>query len=140
MIYKMYGAVPIAATTDSIASLDIQVDGEIVGVHMNITAAGMDALNDSMQVELSFMSSNTFTTNDVRGSIFMHSVTQQFLTSGGGGGSDSAALAGLMIHVEAGERIHFHGKTNAGVSGEANIYIYVLDATATQQRPRTRRR
>ena len=141
MIYKLFGAVPNNATTDSIASLDIQEDGFITAVAMYIDPSTLDAVDDEVRCEVSFMSSNTFTVNDTRGSIFQHGVSQQFLTSGGGMGSLNASISGLLVPVEGGERVHLHSLSVLGGSGSSvTVYLYVEDSQDTKQRPKRRLR
>ena len=141
MIYKLFAAVPNAATTNSIATLDIQEDGFIIAVSIYIDPSTLDAVDDEIRGEVSFMSSNTFAVNDTRGSIFQHGVSQQFLTSGGGMGGLTSSLSGLLVPVEAGERVHLHSLSVAGGSGSSmTCYLYVEDSQDTKQRPKRRLR
>ena len=140
MIYKLNGPQSSGAVTDGIATLDIQEDGFITAVMLNIHADGMDAFNDRLQGEVSFMSSNTFDVNDTRGSICMHSLSQQLLTSGGGIGASSIAVSGLQIPVDAGERVHLHGKSEGGSQAHITCYLYVEDSQDSKQRPKRRLR
>lgn len=141
MIYKLFGAVPNAATTNGIATLDLQDDGFITAVLMYIDPSTLDAVDDEVRGEVSFMSTNTFAVNDTRGSIFMHGVSQQFLTSGGSAGNLTQTLGGLLIPVEAGERVHLHSLSVAGGSGSSiTCYLYIEDTQETKQRPKRRLR
>ena len=123
-IYKFYAAM---SSIDGLATLDITNEGIISAVSFAINPVGMDALSDFCRVELSFMSSGTFTTNDTRGSIAMAVFGQNFLTSGGGIAGSNPQLSGLEIEVHAGERIHIHGSMSSGVSGNAIVYVYVKE-------------
>jgi len=140
MIYKLFGNVLAGVVTDSMASADIQNTGHITALAFNVDADGMDALNDHAKLEVSFMSTNTFTTNDVRGSVAMHGVTLQFLTTGGGIGSNSLSISGLSIPVEAGERIHLHSSASAGVTAGGTCYLYIDDGVDDGGRAKRRLR
>ena len=137
-VYKLYGAAPLAATSNSIATLDIQNEGIITAMFMFVDPDGMDALNNSIVCEVSFLSVNTILTNDTRGSLMLFGLTQQFLTSGGGVGGGGKGMSNLNIPVSAGERIHMHTITGGGVTGDCTTYLYVDDGVDSK-RPRRRR-
>ena len=136
-VYKLYANL---STADDIAALDFQSDGFIKGYSFVVDPNGMDALNDSVKIELSFMSVNSFSANDTRGSIGMASVAQQFLTSGGGMVVSVHAIMGLDIPVSGGERVHVHCSLGGGATGDVNVYIYVEDGTNGTTKPARRRR
>ncbi len=137
-VYKIYGTSVSATVSNSLATLDIQVDGLIVALLTDINPNGMDALNDEVLMELSFLSSNTFTINDSRGSLIVASLGQNFLTSGGGVGGGNASIGGLSIPVNAGERIHLHTSSSSGVTAGCTGYLYVNDGV--DLKPARRRR
>lgn len=141
MIIKMNGVIP-AGLNDGIASIDIPNDGVITAVLLQIRQiSGMDAADDNIEFELSFLSSNTFGSNDTRGVIAGMSVSQQFLTSGGGIGATNLHLGSLNIEVAAGERIHIHGNASAGNAGTAIAFLFIDDGIGIGGvRPRIRRR
>jgi len=129
-IYKLEGLIPASATTNSIVTLDIILDGLIAAISMGLkNVSGMDALGDALVGEISFMSTNSLGVNDTRGSIAQVSVNQNFLTSGGGIGPGVMSVNGLAIAVNGGERIHLHGLSSTGVSGNCFVYLYVEDAS-----------
>jgi len=133
---KMSGSVT-GATTNSIATIDIQDNGEIESILLDLSGGGMDALNDTVRVEISFSSVNSFGVNDVRASIASLKMQQQFLTSGGGASGNSLFLSFPRgIPVNAGERIHMHGLADAGVTMTSECYLYL----GTSGRRRTARR
>ena len=137
-VYKLYGSAPANAITNALASLDIRVDGTITAVYMNISPNGMDALNDAVNCECSFGSTNSFTTNDVLGSLMMLSIIQQFLTSGGGVSGSQASMGNLNIPVFAGERVHVHTQTSSGVTADCTCYLYVDDGVELKAQRRRR--
>lgn len=123
-IYKLHAS----TAGDSVASLDIQLDGEIESIHMAMFAADCDALNDAALAEMSFLSTNSFTSNDVRGSLMIVQSGIGFLTQGGGNMAQNANISSLQIPVAAGERIHLHISLIGGCSSAATHgYMYVRD-------------
>lgn len=140
LIIKMFGSVVANATTNDIAAVDIPQDAVIENIDLSIQPTGMDALDDVVQLELSFASANAFATNDSRISIAQIGATQQFLTSGGGVGMLSKFLSGLEIPVAGGERIHLHCAASAGVQGDAIAYLYLRTRGSAPARRSVRRR
>lgn len=134
VIVKMFASVTV--DTDSAATIDVQDDGVIEGIFADLSSNGMDALDDSADMEISFSSSNSFTTNDARASIMTMRVGQQFLTSGGGSNGKAAWISPPTgIPVAAGERIHLHLQRTAGVTVIVHAYLYLV-----ARRGRVRRR
>lgn len=137
VVYKLF--VETNTSADSAAQLDIQNDGFIEGVLMDVSCAAMDALSDSCSAEVSFMSTNTFGTNDVRGSIMILRTIQNFLTSGGGAQGKSQFVALQKgIPVFAGERIHLHVTMSAGLTINVQVFLYTR-SLATRRTDRRRR-
>lgn len=139
-VYKIYGSAPGGANSNSVANIDIQLDGVIEAIAMDIAGIGMDALNDICSAEVSFLSLATFQANDSRGSLLLHSLVQNFLTSGGGVGSSSLSVSGISEPVNAGERIHLHTRTSTGVTADVTAYLFVRDGVGEKGRPSRRRR
>jgi len=137
VVVTLFAGFTSGTTVDSASSIDIQDDGFIEGIFMNVSASGADALNDEAAMEVSFGSTNTFSKNDIRVSICGMRTRQAFLTSGGGpvGG---AVYVPVNLRVNAGERIHLHVTSSSGVTGEALAYMYLM-ATGRQRRARRRR-
>lgn len=130
-----------SATADDVTNVDVPQDGFIESIFYDIRGVGMDALDDTVRVELSFASSSTFNNNDARISIFEVTVTQQFLTSGGGAQGKTGFLSQVNIPVSAGERIHIHYATG-GAPGSCfiNFYLYYSTSRAAPRRRSARRR
>lgn len=123
-IYKLYGF----ADGDSIASLDIQMDGDITAVHMSTSPVGFDALDDAVSAECSFLSSNSFGNSDTRGSIMIIQSRLGMLTQGGCNSAVNAQISSMEVPVAAGERIHLHIALGGGtVSAGTHAYLYVRD-------------
>lgn len=138
-IYKLYGAP--TATTDALASLDIQRDGHIVAYDANLGVLTADALDDGYAMEVSFASTGAFTSNDTKASILTIRAFASFLTSGGGPVKAQSQLSGLAIVVSAGERIYLHAQVSAApASARMTAYLFVmpLDQGASRADPRRR--
>lgn len=134
-IYKLHGNITVG-TVNSIAQLDIVEDGKIQALLWAGGPQGLDALNDELRVEVSFASTNTLDSNDVRQAIAEIGISQNFLTSGGGIGSIHQTLSGLNINVIAGERIHMHSFASTGVGGRVSCFLYVADGSGGRTRSR----
>lgn len=138
VIIKMNGSVT-GATTNDIATIDVQNTGFIEAILASTIVAGADADGDSAQAELTFASSNSFGVNDVRSSIMMVKSSQNLLTSGGGNMGQNLWVAPPGgIPVVAGERIHLHGSASTGVSLTVDLFLYLI--STTRGRIPTRRR
>jgi len=126
-------------TSDSVASVDIPEDGDIVGVHGNIAASGLDADADGCQVELSFLSTNQLGTNDARGSIMSMDVRNTAATVASIAQNSLSTYVSFQdgIPANAGERIHMHRIVSTGVNARARFDIYFRTTKVTR---RTRRR
>lgn len=123
-VYKLY--MTQTSSGDAGASLDIQEDGEICAILLDVTVTGADALNDGATVELSLSSVSGFGTNDTRASLIGLSITQGFLTSGGGPASKNAFItfAPHGIPVAAGERIYLHGQVAGTATSFVRAWVY----------------
>jgi len=128
-----------STTADSVASIDVPEDGDIVGIHGNLAAAGMDAAGDSVEVELSFLSTNQLGTNDARGSLMALDVRNTVATVAAITNDSLSTFIGIPdgIPVNAGERIHLHRIVSTGASARARFDIYFKTSKVTR---RTRRR
>ena len=126
-------------SADSVVSVDIPEDGDIVGVHGSLAASGMDADADGAQVELSFLSTNQLSTNDARGSIMALDVRNTAATVAAITMDSLSTYIWLAdgIPVNAGERIHLHRIVSTGVTARARFDIYFRTKKVTR---RTRRR
>ncbi len=133
-IYKLFGG-GTGGTENSVANLDVQFEGSIVAIFGSMHA-DLDADAETCAAEVSFLSSNTVTTNDSRGSLFQMQVRTNETGTGKGDGSANAGISGLNIAVAAGERIHLHLVSTSGVVSVNHFYIYVDD----QASPALRRR
>ncbi len=133
-IYKLFGSV----SQDSSATIDVQLDGEIQSILMTTDCSGADALNDGMRAELSFLSTNSFGTNDTRGSLMMIHNRMGILTQGGGNMDNNFSVSGLEVPVNAGERLHLHISHQGGATGTCHAYVYIRDKGVTRTPPRRR--
>lgn len=123
-IYKLFAS----AAGDSIASLDIQLDGDMMAIHMTMHVSNCDLLDDGAGAELSFLSSNSFASSDTRGSLMIIQSRLMMLTTGGGNAGVNANISSLEVPVAAGERIHMHIQLTGGASAaNTHAYMYVRD-------------
>ena len=134
-IYKMFNS--FAASADSGASLDIQFDGQLVVIDWNVNG-DFDADLERYEIEVSFLSTNTFSSNDSRGSLSQ--VGARAAAAGTPASlvvdSTQKVVTGLDIPVVQGERVHLHGSiTGLGVVA-ATVYLHVNDRAATRIRRR----
>ncbi len=133
-IYKMSGT---NANGDALSLTTIQNPGVLNTILICGAPAGMDALDDRWQLEIAFRSTRSFGIDDIRGSIAMLQLAQEFLTSGGGIGSTNLTVPGLEIPVDLGERIYVHGTVSTGVAGVYEVFLYVnvsVDARGKRRR------
>jgi len=128
---KIFGLGTINQFTNSVASIDVPADGEIIAITGHVSASGMDALDDKAYAELSFLSTHQIEINDARGSIIEVLIRQAFLTTGGGNSSENISLtfpAGYGIPVNGGERIHLHTFGDSGVIPKGTFVIYLAES------------
>jgi len=133
-VYKIYGS-GTGGAQDSIASLDIQFDGEIVACYGNMISDA-DADDDTSSAEVSFLSTSSFAVNDARGSIMMIRNKVSLLTSGVYPNQTNVSVGGILIPISRGERIHLHINGTGSTVVTAHFYLYVNDRSD----PRLRRR
>lgn len=131
-VIKLFAA-GLVGTLSSV-SIDIPADGVIQTLTLGATIES-DAVfvdGEGVTAELSFLSSPTFTTNDVRGSLCQVRANR----SGGGAAAAWAAsvavpfciLSGIDVPVNAGERVFLHLQGVAGIaSSSAVAYLFVKD-------------
>lgn len=124
-VYKLAASIS-GGTENDLASIDIQSDGTLYAVHAAVQC-DLDADGEFARAEVSFLSTQTIGSNDSRGSIFGVAKRVSLTTSGVGDGGINAGLSGLRIPVMAGERVHLHANSTAGVTGGAEVYMYVED-------------
>jgi hypothetical protein len=120
-----------AASADSAAAMDCQFNGMIVGclLELTYTETGTLVNNGTARMELSFGSTSSFVTNDVRNVIGgIESVMTQSSAANVLNNSRSVAIPYLQIPIARGERLFIHiGLANPGsvpsVTARAWIYI-----------------
>lgn len=132
-VYKLYAA-GSGGTENNAASLDVQFEGKITAILMS-SYGDFDAADESLSVEVSFLSTATFTSNDARGSLAMNTMSTGVVTSGANNGG-RIAVSGINIPVNAGERLHLHISSTAGVVSQNQAYIYVDDGSDPNLRRR----
>jgi hypothetical protein len=132
MIYKLFAQSVGAAGS---ASLDVREDDTIVGIFLDMSVAGV-VDGTSGECELSFLSSSSFTTNDVVGALAGMKTDFELLTSGGINNARSGWFP-CNVDVNAGERIHLHVTSTATIT--VRCYLYTdKKAPATSRAVRRR--
>lgn len=135
-VIKLEATGSAGTTTNSAAAIDVPVDGVITAVDITIKGDALDAADDQADAELSFLSTNSFSTNDVRNSLAMVTVQNNAMAAATGQGSKHKTITGLRIPVFSGERIHLHLNGDTGVTPAGYAYIFIEDRIGA----RTRRR
>lgn len=137
-IVGIYGAVT-GGTQNALASVDIPQDGVITGIDWDVDA-DLDADTEFLRLELSFISTNQLTTNDVRGRISSIGGRISLTTSGVAVTSLQKMVAGLDLPVNGGERLYLHADSTAGVSASArcNVHLDVPIRSLTRRSARRR--
>jgi len=132
MIYNMYAAV--ASSTDSAATIDIREDDTITCVYLN--PAGI-AISDGSAyvVQLSFASTNQFTSNDAASAIITYRREFELMTSGAAA-IDTHVVLPCNIPVQGGERIHLHilVSTMSGCNVRASLHTSKGTRAVTSRR------
>ena len=130
-VYKLFGA-GTGGTQNAISQLDVQFDGVIVGMAMTMLA-DLDTDLDKVKAEMSFISTNSLSSTDTRGSLLTVAI---FASVTFGVTQSNLALGGLLIPVTAGERIWLHIEGSTSVDSDVTGYLYVNDGSAPEQRRR----
>jgi hypothetical protein len=123
------------ASADSAAAIDVREDMTIEGIYLNLTYT-VPVDGNRIKAEVSFGSTNSFTSNDTTASLASIALAQEAGAAGLGQLGHSVYIP-MAEKVQAGERLYlhvFHGI--AGSTSEATAFIYG-GGTA---RPSTRRR
>lgn len=106
-IYKLFGTIT-AAAADGLASFDIVRPGHIVGLWGSVDPGPIQVNAEGYMMEISFASSNGFTTNDTKSSLYYWRQQLAFATSGNTRCADQIQVPGMKIAVQVGERIYMH--------------------------------
>lgn len=116
-----------ASAGDSVATIDIPEDGEIIGIQVNHTAQGMDADGDNSLSMISFGSTNSFTSNDARNVIARSDMKVTAATVASIEKTSNSQYLDMHegIPVNAGERLHMHNQMASGVTMTAAWILYL---------------
>lgn len=133
-VYKLQGT-GSGGVENSLASLDIQFDGVITALHASMVA-DFDADLESCHAEASFLSTNTISSNDARGSLIIVAGTNAQAAAGATVVAVNSGVGPVDIPVTAGERVHMHLSATAGVASTVHIYLYVTDGAPAALRRR----
>jgi len=136
-IIGMYGALT-GGTQDALAQIDIPQAGVLEGIDWDMYAL-LDADNETLQIELSFIATNLLTTNDVRGRISSISSGGVVLTSVGVNSvSVQKFLGSFELMLAAGERIYLHAVAQAGRAGDVRCNLHFNGGATVQRRSQRR--
>ncbi len=125
-------------TENAQAQIDVPQDGFILGVDWDVNAA-LDADDEAVAIELSFIATNQLAQNDVRSRISSVSSLAAVLTSVGVNSVNIQKYVDLHeIVVSGGERIFMHGINGTGVVVLARCNIHF--EMSGRQRTAARRR
>ena len=136
-IIGMY-ALTQGGTQDALAQIDIPQDGFILGIDWDANAQ-LNASDETLAAELSFIATNQLTTNDVRGRISSISVFNELLTSGQHAVSIQKYVDVKEISVSGGERLYIHTVVTAGVAATVRCNLH-FEMTGGSTRRSARRR
>lgn len=124
-------------TEDGAASIDIPEDGTIVGVKWAVSA-DLDADQEEVAAELSFIQSGQLTTNDSRGIIDLVRIRMALTTSGVSTVSINQ-FTPMDLSVAGGERLYLNLLATASTVSSVNAMIHLLTRGAAPRRSRRRR-
>lgn len=137
-ILGMYGNIS-GGTQDALASIDIPQDGVITGVDLDLNA-NLDADDEDVAGEVSFIATNQLSQNDVRGRITSVSAHVAVLTSGIPVVSTQKFVGPMDLPVAGGERLYLHVVSTASVNGtfRANVHLDVSSRAGSRRSARRR--
>ena len=129
---QLYAA---AVPANSLASIDVPMTGDLVGVDWQITvaASGADSVN---MAQVAFGSTLQDASNDARNVISNCGVSADLTTSGAAVTFANKYVPLPSLHVAAGERIYLHG----GGTAITMTIRAILHFTFDLDRPSARRR
>lgn len=136
-VYKL-AATGTGGVENGIAQLDVQFDGIITAIHGAMTA-NLTVTLDFANLEVSFISVNSFGTNDTRGSLF--TMRQLMAITGAVWAVNNAMhsnVGGLAIAVNAGERLWLHYEATATRIITGDVYVFVEDGQGVPTAQRRR--
>lgn len=134
-VIKMYGVLAGGAEA-AIAQMDVPMPGDIIGVQWSLRGnlAGTDHF---AEVQLSFRSTASFTTNDDRGLISEVRMQHDLTTSGSFEGMVNIYSSIPELAVMGGERLYLHANATASFAGAAIALVHFsfdLDKISTRRR------
>lgn len=136
-IIGLYGAIT-GDTQNAATTADIPHDAVITGIDWDCEV-NLDADDERVVLELSFIATNQISSNDVRGRISSISGRMSLTTSGVAFGALNKYVGPLDLIVAGGERIYVHVVSATGASGTFRCNVH-LDSARPSQRRSARRR
>jgi len=145
-VYRIHGEAAPGAAADvgsQLAVVDIRVDGWLVTytLAMRVEGASLSAAGGYANVELTFGSASTSTSNDIRQSIGMVQVGNNGAAAPTGTGASQVAVSGIRVKVFQGDRVYLFGAGSvASMTVAGTAYLYVDDNAAEDARSAIARR
>lgn len=122
-IIGMYGPIT-GGTENAIAQIDIPMDGVIRGIDWDLHA-NLDADNENVAIEFSFIATAQLTQNDVRGRISsISSIIAVLDATGPQAIGLQKWIGGMELVVSGGERVYIHAGSTAGVTGAVRLNLH----------------
>lgn len=129
----MMGAIA-GSVENAIAQIDVPQDGILRGIDWDVNV-NMDADDEVVAAELSFIATNQLSANDVRGRISSVSTRLAVLTAVGGHHVGLQKwIGGFELVLAGGERLYLHSSTTAGVTGVARATLHFDGGAAVTRR------
>jgi hypothetical protein len=135
-IIKMYSGTLTGGTQDALASIDVPMPGNIVGVQWACSVI-LAATDFSADLQLSFRGVGAFITNDDRGIISEVRIRRDLTTSGDVAPHVNVYFPIPDLAVMGGERLYLHALTTASTAGNFSVMVHFdfdLDKISTRRR------
>jgi len=136
-IIGMYGAVT-GSTQNGMAQIDVPQDGVLRGLDWDVSS-NMDADDEILAVELSFIATQQLTTNDVRGRISSIGIRLAVLSATSGHVALVQKWVGpFELMLAGGERLWLNSNSTVGVVADVRLMLH-FDGGALVTRRSARR-
>lgn len=122
-IIKMYSGTLTGGTQDALASIDVPMPGNIIGVQW-ASSVILAATDFTADLQLSFRAQGSWVNNDDRGIVSEIKIRRDLTTSG-----DVAPQVNLYIQIPelsvmGGERLYLHALTTTSTAGNFTTLVH----------------
>lgn len=135
-LVTMYAA-GTGGTENAAANIDVQDDGNIVGIQV-AHSADLDATDEAATASLSFISTNQITINDTRGELIVSRLRVGLVTAESGLVSTNFYVP-MDVTVSGGERLFMHLAATAGVLSDCSMVVHFNFRRTPPRRSQRRR-